>query len=56
MSIMSKFPDNDFIVVVDFVPARSVRNTPCLNNEVNTQQPTHNVSEILFARLYMYVG
>ena len=44
---MSKFPDNDFVVVVDSALAGSVQNTPCLNNEVNTRQPTHNVSGIV---------
>ena len=47
MLIMSKFPDNDFVLVVDFAPIESVRNTLCLNNEVNTQQPIHNVSWII---------
>ena len=44
---MSKFLDNDFVVVVDSAPARSVGNTSCLNNEVNTQQLSHNVAEII---------
>ena len=44
---MSKFYDNDFVVVVDSAPAVLVGNIPCLNNEVNTHQPTHNVSGIM---------
>ena len=47
MLITSKFLDNDFVVVVDSAPAGSVENTPCFNNELNTQQPTHNVSHII---------
>ena len=47
MLIMLKFLDNDFVVVVDYAPAGSVGDTSCLNNEVNTQQPTHNVSGII---------
>ena len=47
MLIMSKFLDNGFVVVVDSAPVGSVGNTLCLNNKVNTQQPTHNVSGII---------
>ena len=55
MLIMSKFSDNDFVVVVDYAPAGSVKNTTCLNNEVNTQQPTHNVSKKKIYRFILFM-
>ena len=46
MLILSKFSNNDFVLVVDSTLA-SVENTLCFNKEVNTQQHAHNVSQII---------
>ena len=47
MLVMSKFPDNDLLVVLDFVSAGDVGNTPYLSSKLPRAQDSRNETEII---------
>ena len=47
MLLISKFPDNDILVVVDAVPATDIGNTPYLSSELSRIEDSRNENEII---------
>ena len=47
MLVMSKFSDNDLVAVVDSAPVGSTESTLYLNNGLDKQQRSHDVSWII---------
>ena len=47
MLVMSKFTDNDLLVVVDTVSATDIGNTLYLSSELPRTEDSHNENEII---------